>query len=397
MKKIIVSAIGLTIIGGAASNGFAVENQMGGYWRTRLYVQDEMAQDGESNFIADNRTRLYYTAKFSDDFKFVNKFEINTVWGDDNGGAVGADGTGIFRIKNSYADWNMGSVNAKLGIQAASIARGFIFDDDFSGAVFTGNFGKMSLPVAYMAVEDEDYTGEKDANMIAMMPTFYVNDSISVTPYGLYYYSDEYTSTAIGDSGTVTTSIDEETNVYYLGLDIDLKMDPATVWGTFIYNGGEIGNADVQGFLAAAGVDAGLVHGQAFYASGDDEDEDYNGFVSAPGQSYYWSEIMGYGIFDNVASNASPNEKITNVAALNAGVTVEPLDKITVTGDVWYAMLAEDDDAGENELGWEFDGKATYAIFDNLTASFVLAYLVAGDATGDENIFEGGIQVSLAY
>lgn len=397
MKKIIASAIGLIIAGGAAGSAFAVENQFGGYWRTRFYAQDEMAQDGETASIIDNRTRLFYTAKFNDDFKFVNKFEFNTTWGDDNGGGIGADGTGIFRIKNSYADWNMGAVNVKLGIQGTAIARGFIFDDDFSGAIVTGNFGNVSLPVAYLAVEDEDATGEKDASMIAFMPSFKVSDSVSVTPYGLYYYSDEYTSSSTADDGTVTTSTDEEVDIYYLGVDVDLTMDPASVWGTFIYNGGEIGDADVEAFLAAAGVDAGIVHGQAFYATGDDDDADINNFVSAPGQSYYWAEIMGYGIFDNVASSSAPADQISDVAAFNAGVTVKPMDKLSVSGDVWYAMLAEDNAAGDDELGWEFDGKVTYSIMDNLSADFVLAYLVAGDATGDEDVVEGGVRVSLKF
>ena len=130
MKKIIASALGLMMVGGVAASASAVENQFGGYWRTRMFVQDEFDQDG-SYFRIDNRTRLYYTAKFSDDFKFVNKFEFNSNWGDDEGGDIGADGD-TWKVKNSYADFTLGSVNTKLGIQGAVLARGFLFDDDFS-------------------------------------------------------------------------------------------------------------------------------------------------------------------------------------------------------------------------------------------------------------------------
>jgi hypothetical protein len=83
--------------------------------------------------------------------------------------------------------------------------------------------------------------------------------------------------------------------------------------------------------------------------------------------------------------------------AFNAGVTLKPMDKITVTADAWYAMLAEDDAMGEDELGLEFDGVLTYALMDNLSADFVLAYLVAGDAVGDDDVFEGGVRVSLKF
>jgi hypothetical protein len=98
MKKIIASALGLMIAGGvAATTASAVESQFGGYWRTRAFYQDNFTQDSDYWRI-DNRTRLYYTAKFNDDFKFVNKFEFNSNWGDAEGGDVGADGL-TFKVK----------------------------------------------------------------------------------------------------------------------------------------------------------------------------------------------------------------------------------------------------------------------------------------------------------
>ena len=100
MKKIIASAVGILMIGGvAATNASAVENIFGGYWRTRIFSETDFNGVDSSYNRVDNRTRLYYTAKFTDDFKFVNKLEWNTNWGDDNGGDIGADGTSILRIK----------------------------------------------------------------------------------------------------------------------------------------------------------------------------------------------------------------------------------------------------------------------------------------------------------
>lgn len=390
MKKIIASAVGLMMFGGVAGSALAVENQFGGYWRTRFFVQDEMTQDG-SYARVDNRTRLYYTAKFDDNFKFVNKFEFNSNWGDDEGGDIGADGD-TFRIKNSYADFTLGQVNTKLGIQSALLARGFLFDDDFSGIVVTPQFGKVSLPVGYIAVQSEDGgDADFDEALGFIKADIKITDNMSVAPYFVYWGAGE---------GTDEDGIDVgDWNAYYVGADLDMKLDMGSVWGTLIYNGGEYGDGDINGFLVAAGADIGLVHGQAFYATGDDNatDVDTDAFLSAPGQSYYWSEIMGYGVFDNETSSSAPGDKISNVTALNAGVTIMPMDKLKVTGDVWYAMLAEENDDGEDELGLEFDGKVTYAIMDNLSADFVLAYLVAGDATGDEDVIEGGVRVSLKF
>jgi hypothetical protein len=213
------------------------------------------------------------------------------------------------------------------------------------------------------------------------MPTIKISDAVQLTPHVTYL------------SGTSAV----DTDLFWIGADLDLKFDAVSAWGTFIYNTGDEGTVDVDGFLVAAGADAGIVHGQAFYATGDEDGTGEDTFVSAPGSSYYWSEIMGLGVFDNRASSGSNADNITNVWAANVGVTLKPMDKLTTTFDVWYAELAEDNAAGDDELGLEFDAKVTYALEDNLNLDFVLAYLVAGDATGDDDVTEAGVQLSLAF
>jgi hypothetical protein len=442
MKKIIASAVGLMLAGGIAATtaSAALENQFGGYWRTRFTYEDNFGgTDTASKEYVDTRTRLYYTAKFSDDFKFVNKFEFNTYWGDTTktqkvmangkqvvlldtttgqtypmtvdsaglgaGGDVGADGKGNWRIKNSYVDFNMGpAVNAKVGIQGFTVARGFIFDDDASGVMLTGKFGNVAVPLVWINVNNEDAYGvdasvpsTMDQNIWAALAAVKINDNASVTPYFIYH--------TIRNNETI-----EDSDNFYVGADVDLKFGPVAVWATGIYNGGDINGLDTQAFLGAAGVDQGIVHGQFFYASGDDNsrDGDNNAFLSAPGNgangtsagigsSYYWSEIMGLGVFDYGASKGSPADDITNIWAGNVGVTVKPMDKLKVIADVWYASLAEDDKNGNTELGLEFDGTIAYNIYDNLTAEAIFAYLISGDATGDEDVMEGGVRLSLKF
>lgn len=413
MKKIIASAVGLMLAGGIAATtaSAAVENQFGGYWRTRFTFEDNFdGKDSASRNYVDTRTRLYYTAKFNDDFKFVNKFEFNTGWGDLNGGDLGADGKGNWRIKNTYADFNMGPVNAKVGIQGGVIARGFILDDDFAGVVLTPKFGNISLPIIWARISDEDVqkfdtstVPTFNQDLFAVMAAIKINDGMTVTPYAVYHSITDHDD--IGDATQLA-----DTDNFYVGVDADLKFGSVSVWGTGIFNGGDINDQDTTAFLAAAGADAGIVHGQAFYATGDDDatDGDNDAFISAPGlganltssgtgSSYYWSEIMGLGVFDNAASSGSPGDDITNIWAANAGVTIKPMDKLKIDADVWYAELAEDNAAGDSELGVEFDGKLTYTIMDNLTAEGIFAYLISGDATGDEDVMEGGVRLSLKF
>lgn len=412
MKKIIASAVGLMLAGGIATTASAaVENQFGGYWRTRFIFEDNMdGQDSPSRNYVDTRTRLYYTAKFNDEFKFVNKFEFNSGWGDLNGGDLGADGKGNWRIKNSYADFNMGQVNAKVGIQGAVIARGFILDDDFAGVVVTPKFGNVSVPLVWARISDEDtqsWDGSAvptfNQDLLAVLVSAKINDNMTLTPYVVYHSIKDH------DGIDDATQLEDSDN-FYVGIDADMKFSSVSVWGTGIFNGGDINGQDTTAFLAAAGADAGIVHGQAFYASGDDDptDGDNDQFISAPGlsaglkspgygSSYYWSEIMGLGAFDNAPSNGSPGDDITNIWAANGGVTIKPMDKLKVDADVWYAQLAEDDANGNTELGVEFDGKLTYTIMENLTAEGIFAYLISGDATGDEDVMEGGVRLSLKF
>ncbi len=405
MKKIIASAIGLALVGGVAvTTASAVESQFGGYWRTRMFFQDNFTQDGNiasedfndnnsSYNRSDTRTRLYYTAKFNDNLKFVNKFEFNTSWGDTEGGDIGSDGD-TFKVKNSYVDATFGMVNAKLGIQGTVISRGFLFDDDFSGAILTGDFGPVKVPVMYISGPQGDVntTTEDDSHIFAAAPSFMIGDAIKLTPTAVYQ-----------------TETKTETDTYWVGIDADLKLDAVSAWGTFLYNGGQkddgtaTGNSnDVNAFLFAGGAEVSVLHGQAFYATGDDgTDVDVENFQSLPGQSYYWSEIMGYGIFDNVASQNAPGDKISNIAAFNLGVTFKPMDKLTLGLDAWYAMLDEEILAPngnmEDELGTEIDAKISYELMENLNADLVFAYLLAGDATGPEDVMEGGVRLSLKF
>lgn len=398
MKKIFLIAMTCVIGLALALPAWAIENEFGGYWRTRAFSQTDFSgTDSGTLSTVDTRTRLYYTAKFSDKFKFVNKFEFDPIWGDDTTGDIGADGK-IFEIKNSYIDFDVNTLNLKVGVQPAVIARGFLIDDDFSGVTATLDLGTMTLPIIWAKVSDSDLDVDTDPNgntnsdlgtsrdYLALNPVFNLDENTSVNPYLLI---DK-------EQGT-------DTMVYYLGADVDAKLDAISVWGTLIYGGGKVNDVDASGFLVAGGADAGLVHGQLMYATGQDPNEsDITAFVGPSGTCYYWSEILGYGLFGDTTFAGdtppnSPNTTISNLMALNVGATIKPMDKLTLKADLWYASLVEDAANGETDLGVEVDLMATYAIMDNLKIDVVAAYLMAGDAVGDEDPIEVGTRLSLSF
>lgn len=477
MKKLAILGLAALLIVAIAMPVMALESQFGGYWRARAYTQQNfLGQDEEDNNIAvaptnfrrdtsqvDSRTRLYYTAILNDDLRLVNKFEFNTNWGQqanaagaktDGYGAFGADATASFRIKNTYVDFNLGPVNAKIGTQGAVLARGFLWNDDFSGAILTYKGDSFSIPVIWMkAYEGGAGFNARDVDYFGIAPTFNIAKIISLNPYALWATSDN-----IGNAGTPVVGTTwgpainpfaaaslggaanipalDDTDLYYIGFDADAKFGVSNAWLTAIYQGG---NADIAGtpndisfkaWLAAIGgkYDFGIadVHGQAFYATGDEKNPNVAGgttpikanerntfFVPAAnntGTTYYWAEILGMGMFDNQTLGTAAGTGIgcgyhvTNVLAANLGATFKPpaVPDLSVTLDVWYAQLAEDRLSGgpgavatwENDLGTEIDLKLTYQLIQGLQLDVVGAYLFAGDAlyrgNNDANPYEIG-------
>jgi len=188
MKRIAVvffiAVLGLAL----AAPAFALENQFGGYWRTRMYSDTNF--DGVDNDVsraqevqqADTRTRLYYTAIINDNLKFVNKFEMDAVWGVGgvSYGDIGADGIAV-EVKNSYIDFNLAGAKFIMGVQPGVIQRGFIFDDDFSGvAVVAGGF----TGVYCKNVENDDGSGDDHTTYHAKYAIGL--DGLTITPNVTY-------------------------------------------------------------------------------------------------------------------------------------------------------------------------------------------------------------------
>jgi hypothetical protein len=412
MKKFMIAAL-VAIVGIAfTAPAFAVEHEFGGYFRVRAFTNQyfdgsdkTIDVDKADQSMFDSRTRLFYTAKINDNLKFVNAFEMDADWGDDGYGDVGSDGVKV-EVKRSYIDFNLGALNAKLGTQGAVLSRGFIFDDDFSGAVLS--FGSTAFVFA-KAEETGGNMGD-DRSFFSLMHTI-ATDSFTITPEVTY------------------VDVENSSYAYFLALNADMNFGAASVWTTLIYEGGECDkgtfgttrNKDISAYLVAVGgdfaaTDALSFHGQAFYASGDDDstDGDSEGFgaltdavnangdnIYMPGNSYYWAEIMGLGTFDDFGSAGSPADDISNIVALNLGTTFKASEKLSLSFDVWYAMLAEDDANNEDELGTEVDVQATYQLIDGLTLDVVAAYLFADDATydgsNDEDPYEFGAQLVLSF
>jgi hypothetical protein len=459
MKKLSILALAAVLVIFFTLPAAALENEFGGYWRTRYFSQkyftgydrgDRINDDGDRAADdtverADTRTRLYYTAKINDNLKLVNKFEMDAVFGGSTRdfrdyGDVGADGIAV-EVKNSYADFNLGPVNVTAGVQPYSLFRDFAISDDASGIIARWKaMDNFVLAASWLKnFEGGEGDGEnEDLDTYTLTGAFWVNENISIKPSVSTAYTSELNgglAASIFDrsnaDGTKDIPFDftqnfGQTYLVTYGLDFDMTFDKWGLWLTafgqtgeiedVVFNDGDEDDVDLKGYLVALGGNLGFgelgflgdfgVHSEFFWASGDDDvdDDDWEAVLS-PFGSYYWSEIMGYGIFDNTASAGSPADRISNVYAFNLGVDMKPIDKMKIVLDYWYAGIAEEDQLKneEDQLGHEVDLLITYQLVEGLNLDLVGAYLFAEDGTAadersnNEDPYEFGARLSLSF
>ena len=425
MKKLLVFGLAALLVIAFCVPASALENVFGGYWRVRGFKQKDFSgkSDGPQDISAtDTRTRLYYTAILNDNLRLVNKFEMDAVFGEQGGyGDYGADGVSV-EVKNTYADFKLGPTEWKLGVFGSAIGRSLVFDNDHSGAeiVYRGGSENWWLRgrwlKAYEAGSGNTTDNNEDYDAVSLEASVNLGEAGSIRPYAVYSWSKRFQGSA-AITGVSRLPDGNDADIYWLGLDTDLTLGPVALYGSFASSLGTIDgqagedDTDLSGYVVLLGADIPIgpatIHTQGFYASGDaaepERGSDINGYVGLS-DSYYWSEIMGYGTIDNQLSAGTPGDKLTNIWAVNLGATIKPFDKLSIRGDVWYAEHVEDDPiTDEKKLGVEGDLHINYELVEGLNLQLIGAYLWADDATStdddgnDEDPYEIAFQTSLSF
>ncbi len=310
----------------------AFENEFGGYFRTRAFSEWGFTgtSDAGRNNVAnakdtqriDTRTRLFYTAKFSDNLKFVNKFEMNATWGGSVGtmnsqfgdggsgtsagtatyGQLAADGAN-FVVKNSYVDFKLAEQRFTVGVQDFTLARGYLFDDDAAGikAIFKVN-DAVYLPLIYMKIYEggsgwvvsnnvNTNADNFDVDAYVFYPSIFLNKDNVLKPHVAYLTSENFNrfqTKGLSNAQVNPLSFLQPTKLglWTAGLEYDGKLDIFTFGATGIaefgsmntnpsapFNTAHIDHVNFNGYLfdLRGGVDLGPanIHAKGIYASGD--------------------------------------------------------------------------------------------------------------------------------
>lgn len=442
MKKNLVVLGAVALSAAAAVPALALENEFHGMYRAYGYVSNahtgggtfNLKTDGKdrTNSYMEQRARLQYIAKASDDLKLVTHFELDSLFGGQNGskytnttdsGSLDADGVTL-ETKNVYLDFNIPSapVNVKLGVQPyADAYMGTFGNFDGAGAYATGKFGAFTPSVGWFRVnEDKNLAypiGKLTTDLITADVKFAVNKDVTVGANYIYMGNDGRT----GNSTVADAALPNAEKVHTFGLNASAKVGPAALNAFAAYQFGDYKDATNQELSAYAGAvtakikaGPGNVNLAALYLSGDDtapaanhKQEGWQSLASNGTTSYFnaantWLLIRnGAGI--NTSASIGTNDLTKGGRGLMgffAGYEGSA-GKVFYAANAGYAQTAEERGNEDGAIGTEVNATVGYKLYDNMSASINYAHAFLGkgmnSTTASERIPGGASDAADPY
>ena len=362
MKKIATLLLAAGLVFGAATGASAIDFKAKGQWIMSFdYGQNGKFTGGngmtgfnnkEDEFEASQRVRLQLDAVASESLSGTVFFEIGKqMWGqDDTGGALGADGNNVVKIKNAYIDWMVPQTDLKvrMGIQGIAIPSfttgSNVFNDDTAGVVASYQFNEnVGLTALWARPYNDNYVDNVNSNrnnfldnvdvFALLLPLSF--DGVKVTPWGMmaavgpnaFRAGDNYEGNVTGTSSKYPTagmfpvggarhkdgkldgkSLGTYGTAWWAGLTGEVTMwDPFRIAWDFNYGSAEYDDSRLNrsGWLASLlfeyKMDWGIPGLYGWYGSGDDSNP-ANGSERMPSLSVN-NNNNG---FSNFAFNGNP-------------------------------------------------------------------------------------------
>jgi hypothetical protein len=382
----------------------------------------------QMNNYFEQRGRLQYIAKVSDDLKLVTHFELDTRFGGINtgkytsstdSGVLDADGI-TFETKHIYLDFNLGqNFNTKLGVQPyKDTLKGVFIDADLPAIMTTTKLGAYSLGLGYSRFA-EDYQsasatagfqrlgdGAKDLFIMDNIFAFTKDTKAAFS----YYLLADYTATPTGGYSTAildTHTKDQAILLNTFAVSAETKVGPLSLSGFAAMQAGHQKKfvapntssryfhgyaADLAGKLA---VGPGTAKLALLFTSGDNstDNSSYKGWVSTGVNSYNDGGMM---ILVRATQNSPTStdryirKNVTNIALLSMGYDANLTDKIFANGNIGFGFAPASKGApvdksisatsanASDYMGTEFNLESGYKVSSNLTLRAQAAYMVLG-------------------
>ena len=437
-KKFIAIAAGVAVSAAMAVPAMALENEFHGMYKFVGYESNffngityspaqaaaRLNNDSHTGFFAEQRARIQYIAKASDNLKLVTQFELDARFGGkadtylgagNDAGNLDADQLTL-ETKNVFLDFNTFDTNFKVGIQPWNDAYKSLFLlADMTGVSMTKKFDPITASVAWFRIDDNvtgsGTPGRLTADLITVDGKMAINKDLII---GANYYNVQ------NDSGLTAFEL-----LHMFGANASMKLGPAAVDVFAAYQMGDFNEAagiDNEGYMfgttGKVKIANGAVNFAGFYLSGDTSATgDVGAFqVIGANQTYFNPANMWLLIRNGQSINSSTSVLGNDMTIGGRGMWgvfagyEGKVDKLFYNANAGYAETAHAVDAQEEKsLGTEVNMQIGYNIFDNLQVSVAGAYLILGDALGGnatqtlsgtvdaDNPWMGNVQLSYTF
>ncbi|MEJ5347497.1 MAG: hypothetical protein WHS46_02235 [Desulfosoma sp.] len=428
-----------------ANPAHAVDFKYGGMYFMRWQSQDNLTDgnddvDDNANWF-DQRLRMYFTFVGSEKLRIVTKWEADTLWGRETpgagrhgGGDIGADATNL-EMKNVYLDLVVPGIDATatLGVQGTDILGGWIFSDDFSGAVVEKTLDPVKVRLGYIAGQNQNVTDVSENIDDFFLELSYAQGPFSATLVG-FYQSANNNKTSLFEDYNYDEAVDWlngrdvcSNDLIDLGLNLAYTTDAVSAYVNFVKNVGSYdivggGSGKYKGWMlegrAEYTVSNFVLSAGGFFTSGDSKlnDNDVKAFVYPLGRSFYWSEILGLGTLDVNAGGLDTYNSYgqgayyaadgpSNLWMVTAGLKWQAMEDTALTFSYYYIGTDEKVESApgkkDDSIGHEIDFYLDQGVVDGLNLRFVAAYLFAEEAfktsKDDDDVYELGAMLEWSF
>ncbi len=404
----------------------ALENEFHGMYRAYGYVTNALSgatgvfnlkENSPTDKYFEQRARIQYTAKASDDLKLVTHFELDTKFGGSRNATYVAGDAGnldadkvTLETKNVYLDFNcpITGSNVKVGIQPFNDAHQGTFGYfDATGVVISKKYNNLTGTYGYFTIDSTASVSTAGVfGTGTTFPTYRTATDLNIVDVKMAINKD----LTVGANYYNVLSGRDNLFLNMVGLNAAAKVGPAALTASAGY---QFGDAATTGKLAAFGgavaakvdVGVGKVNAAVLYLSGDDAKAGSDNTAwqpIAPAQNYFAPANMWL-ITRNVATITSTasiggSQSLTKgdrgILGVFAGFEGAK-DKIFYNANVGWAQVDKKRAADSAAIGTELNATVGYKLYSNLSASFTAAYAILGDGYGKNvaaaKLLPGGI------